>query len=231
MIQRLAKAKVNLALHVIGQRGDGYHRIDTLAGFADVGDRLTFERSTNSEISLNLAGPFAGDLTQQGNIVLKAAGLLAEAADSKAGAAITLEKNLPVASGIGGGSADAAATLDGLRDLWELADQFPLKTLAAKLGADVAMCLVSAPLRATGIGEIVEPLHRARTFNALLVRYSPRLPARLIRRLANCRKIRSIQSSSPACATISKRRPECCCRQSARYWQPSPIRKAACWRA
>ena len=184
MIERIARAKINLALHVTGRREDGYHLLDTLAGFADFGDLLRFEPAPDGQISLKITGPFAAEpgLSGEDNIVASAARLLAQAADIPAGAAITLEKNLPVASGIGGGSADAAAALLGLRELWQVADDIALEPLAMRLGADVPMCLVSAPLRARGIGEVVEPLagaqivsrHRRRTGKH---RAAGRLPA------------------------------------------------------
>lgn len=171
MIERIARAKINLALHVTGRREDGYHLLDTLAGFADFGDLLRFEPAPDGQISLKITGPFAAEpgLSGEDNIVAGAARLLAQAADIPAGAAITLEKNLPVASGIGGGSADAAAALLGLRELWQVADDIALEPLAMRLGADVPMCLVSAPLRARGIGEVVEPLAGACALHAVLV--------------------------------------------------------------
>lgn len=146
-----APAKINLALHVTGQRPDGYHLIDSLVVFAPVGDRLTAVPA--DELSLTVTGPFAeGVPADESNLVLKAARLLGRGR----GAAITLEKCLPVASGIGGGSADAAAALRALSRLWELPLPDPEDVLA--LGADVPVCLDSRPARMRGIGEIVEPL-------------------------------------------------------------------------
>ncbi|MEC9344542.1 MAG: 4-(cytidine 5'-diphospho)-2-C-methyl-D-erythritol kinase [Pseudomonadota bacterium] len=178
MIEHIARAKINLALHVTAQRADGYHEIDTLAGFADTGDRLGFEAAPDGAIRLDVTGPFARELEaagagQDGNIVMRAAEILArsarEAGLRPGGARIHLEKNLPVASGLGGGSADAAATLVGLRELWNLPAGLKLGPIAASLGADVPMCLVSAPLRARGIGEAVERLEGAGACHALLV--------------------------------------------------------------
>ncbi|MDH3263802.1 MAG: 4-(cytidine 5'-diphospho)-2-C-methyl-D-erythritol kinase, partial [Paracoccaceae bacterium] len=146
-----APAKINLALHVTGQRPDGYHLLDSLVVFAPVGDRLT--AAPADALSLSVTGPFAeGVAPDETNLVLKAARALGPGR----GAAITLEKKLPVASGIGGGSADAAAALRALARLWEL----PLPGLKAvlALGADVPVCLASRPSRMRGIGEIVEPL-------------------------------------------------------------------------
>ncbi len=159
MLTRIAPAKINLALHVTGLRADGYHELDSLVTFAQLGDRLTFARS--DELSLTLSGPHGASLTVDGdNLVLKAArALQCVVGAPQAGAAINLEKNLPIASGIGGGSADAAATLLGLRELWEVdVNDAKLSALGLSLGADVPMCLNGKPLRASGIGEILEPV-------------------------------------------------------------------------
>jgi 4-diphosphocytidyl-2-C-methyl-D-erythritol kinase len=152
-----APAKVNLTLHVVGKRDDGYHLLDSLVAFAGVGDTLDFAPA--GTLSLDVAGPTATQIPDGENIVLKAARLLAEAAGGPArGGAIRLTKRLPVAAGIGGGSADAAAALKGLIRLWNLA--LPAETLsrvALAIGADVPVCLAGAPTRMMGIGERLEP--------------------------------------------------------------------------
>lgn len=143
----LAAAKINLTLHVTGRRADGYHLLDSLVVFPQVGDRLEAEAAPG--LSLSITGPFAGDLgTGSDNLVLRAAMLLRPA---NRGAAIRLKKVLPVASGIGGGSADAAAALRLLTRIWDL----PLPPVATvlELGADVPVCLQSRACRMTGIGE------------------------------------------------------------------------------
>jgi len=118
-ITERAPAKLNLYLHVTGKRDDGYHTLDSLVAFADIGDVITVEPYEG--LSLSLTGPYAADVPSgPDNLVLKAARLLAERSGIQANAHITLEKNLPVASGIGGGSADAAATLRALVKLWSL---------------------------------------------------------------------------------------------------------------
>ncbi|WP_321339514.1 4-(cytidine 5'-diphospho)-2-C-methyl-D-erythritol kinase [Breoghania sp.] len=157
-LTELAPAKVNLALHVTGRRADGYHELDTIAAFPPLGD--TLEASPAPELSLTLKGPFAGDLTADGdNLVLRTARALQHAFAIEDGAALVLEKRLPVASGIGGGSADAAAALRLLCQLWEIDSEISrLHGIAAGLGADVPMCLTSRPLRARGIGENLTPL-------------------------------------------------------------------------
>lgn len=153
----LAPAKINLALHVVGQRADGYHLLESVVTFADIGDRLTFTAS--GEDRLTVSGPFSEALTtDDDNLVIRARdGLRSwiEAAGERAPpVAIHLEKNLPVASGIGGGSADAAATLRGLLRFW----QMDLATgdsadLALSLGADVPMCFRGQAVLARGVGE------------------------------------------------------------------------------
>ena len=159
-ISEEARAKINLALHVTGQRPDGYHLLDMLVTFTDHGDRLDFMRSPTDEFTLS--GRFGETLAGDGgtNLVLKARDILREAIGPLAfPVRIHLEKNLPVASGIGGGSADAAATLRGLMRLWGTSlPEEALAALALKLGADVPMCLASRPLIARGIGEKIEPV-------------------------------------------------------------------------
>ena len=156
-----APAKINLALHVTGQRADGYHWIESLVAFADVGDVLTIEPATSD--SLMFSGPFGSVLgaDPSTNLVLKARDALRCASVSRPCPPVWLhlEKNLPLSSGIGGGSADAAAALKGLNDLWSLGlSPDKLNALALPLGADVPMCLHGCPLVAKGIGEIIEPI-------------------------------------------------------------------------
>ncbi|MBB3592303.1 4-diphosphocytidyl-2-C-methyl-D-erythritol kinase [Rhizobium sp. BK529] len=164
-----ACAKINLALHVTGQRPDGYHLLEMLVTFARHGDRLGFALADTDDFTLS--GQFADVLADDPgtNLVLKARDLLREAAGVAPPVRIHLEKNLPVASGIGGGSADAAATLRGLMRLWDVA--LPAETvslLALKLGADVPMCLRSAPLIARGIGEELESADALPSFAMVL---------------------------------------------------------------
>lgn len=151
-----APAKINLALAVVGQRADGYHLLDSLVTFTAFGDRIGF--SPAAEDRFTLSGRFAGTLGGDGNLVLSARNRLRTALAVTGQAAppvhIHLEKNLPVAAGIGGGSADAAATLRGLLAFWQAGlPQATLDALAIGLGADVPMCLASRPLVARGVGE------------------------------------------------------------------------------
>lgn len=152
-----APAKINLALHVVGRRPDGYHELETLAVFTEHGDRLTLEDAPHDHFSIH--GPYAGGLpVDEGNLVIRAR----EALRRTCGRAdlppvsIRLEKNLPIASGIGGGSSDAAATLRALARHWRLADGDALASVAPDLGADVPMCLAARPLLARGAGERIE---------------------------------------------------------------------------
>lgn len=157
-VRGFAPAKINLYLHVLGRRADGYHLIDSLIGFADIGDRLTARPA--AALSLELGGPEAAGLAGSGpdNLVLRAARLLSDRALIRTGAALHLEKNLPVASGIGGGSSDAAAAMRALCRLWGVAiDEATLSRLGAGLGADVPVCLLAHAAWVGGIGEQVEP--------------------------------------------------------------------------
>ncbi|MCI9866326.1 4-(cytidine 5'-diphospho)-2-C-methyl-D-erythritol kinase [Rhizobium skierniewicense] len=154
-----APAKINLALHVTGQRTDGYHLLETLVVFTQAGDVISIEDTEQD--SFSLTGPFASVLQQENagtNLVLKARDLLREAVGPQPRpVTIHLEKNLPVSSGIGGGSADAAATLRGLCRHWNIAaSTVKLDEIGLKLGADVPMCLSRQPLIARGIGERIE---------------------------------------------------------------------------
>ncbi|MCF4165120.1 4-(cytidine 5'-diphospho)-2-C-methyl-D-erythritol kinase [Zavarzinia compransoris] len=157
-----APAKVNLYLHVTGRRADGYHLLESLVVFAEVGDRVTARSAPAGTLSLEVTGPAAGALdgAAEDNLVLRAARALRHAlGDPGLGAVLTLEKTLPVASGIGGGSADAAATLRALTRLWGRAPSpAALAALAASLGADVPVCLAGRPALMAGIGESLSPL-------------------------------------------------------------------------
>jgi 4-diphosphocytidyl-2-C-methyl-D-erythritol kinase len=154
MLSERAPAKINLHLHVVGRRPDGYHLLDSLVVFAGAADRLTVEPADG--LSLSVTGPFAAGLDGEAdNLVLRAARTLAASAGVRAAGRLVLEKNLPVASGIGGGSADAAAALRLLSRFWGI--DAGLKTLAAGLGADVPVCVASRPAVMSGIGEVLAP--------------------------------------------------------------------------
>jgi 4-diphosphocytidyl-2-C-methyl-D-erythritol kinase len=169
-----APAKVNLYLHVTGRRADGYHLLDTLIAFADIGDEVTAEPA--SEFSLSVSGPEAAAVAGLGddNLVLRAARCLAKYFGIQDGAALHLDKRLPVASGIGGGSSDAAAAARALSQLWGR----PLDPGAAasltELGADIPACLSAAPVWVGGIGEELAPAGRLPETGIILA--NPRRP-------------------------------------------------------
>lgn len=153
VLSEFAPAKVNLFLHLRGRRADGYHLLESLAVFPRLGDRLWAEPAEG--LSLAIDGPFGSSLAADAdNLVLKAALRLSDARAPGRGAALRLEKTLPVASGIGGGSADAAAALRLLGRLWGVA---PPAELALALGADVPVCLRASAQMMGGIGERLAP--------------------------------------------------------------------------
>jgi 4-diphosphocytidyl-2-C-methyl-D-erythritol kinase len=172
----LARAKVNLWLQVVGRRADGFHLIDSLVAFTDLADEI--EVAPASGLSLEIAGPLAAALEgDPDNLVLKAARLLAGRAGVAPRAALRLTKRIPVAAGLGGGSADAAATLLGLVDLWRIAmPPEELFDLAETLGADVPMCLAGRPVLASGIGERLAPAPALPACAILLVNPGVALP-------------------------------------------------------
>lgn len=159
---RLAPAKINLTLHVTGQRPDGYHLLDSLVVFADVGDVVTLRRGMG--VSLQMSGAFAPALgSGPDNLVLRAAQMM-----QAENAALSLDKRLPVASGMGGGSSDAAAALHLLAQ--SSGHPLPDTAQAMTLGADVPVCLAAPnPSRMRGLGEHVEPVANVPPLWLLLV--------------------------------------------------------------
>ncbi len=149
-ISEPAPAKLNLALHVRGRLPDGRHALETVFAFCTDGDRLQAE--ADAGLSLEIAGPFAEGLTNSDNLVTRAASALAEAASVTPAARLYLTKNLPIASGIGGGSADAAAALRLLTRLWKI-DPSHASKVAPAIGSDVPACLLSMTARGEGAGD------------------------------------------------------------------------------
>ena len=163
-----ARAKINLFLHVGEKREDGFHPLQSLAVFTDFGDRLAAEAA--DDLSLTVDGPFAAGLEGDDNLVLRAARALAERAGRPAQARMTLTKNLPLASGIGGGSADAAAALRLLSKLWDLrTDDKMLREIGATLGSDIPVCVRSQPAFMEGRGEVLTPVTSLPKLPLLLV--------------------------------------------------------------
>ncbi|MBR9826428.1 MAG: 4-(cytidine 5'-diphospho)-2-C-methyl-D-erythritol kinase [Alphaproteobacteria bacterium] len=164
-----APAKINLSLRVGRAREDGYHPLDSLVTFADWGDTITVREE--AALLMSMGGEAAVDLEEEeSNLVLQAARVLQEAAGIERGAVIHLQKEIPVAAGLGGGSADAAAALRALNGLWDL--NWPLEKLAelaVQLGADVPACIYSRPLRMRGIGEQIDLVERFPAFPAVII--------------------------------------------------------------
>ena len=171
--REIAAAKLNLALHVRGRLPDGRHAIETVFAFCTDGDRLTADPADT--LSLTVSGLFARDLpSADDNLVLRAARALQEAAGVADGATIHLDKQLPVASGIGGGSADAAATLRLLTSLWHL-DPAIASAVAPALGSDVPACLVSLAARGQGTGDELTLVDRAGISGVPVLLANPRV--------------------------------------------------------
>lgn len=160
--REFARAKVNLTLHVTGRRPDGYHILDSLVVFPEIGDVLSV--AGGDGLTLAIDGRFSGGLDAADNLVLRAARMMQAGGQ---GAALHLTKNLPVASGIGGGSADAAAALRLLARYWKA--DLPDAGALASLGADIPVCLASTHQRMRGIGENTEPVPGVPPFWLLLV--------------------------------------------------------------
>jgi len=172
--REIAPAKLNLALHVRSKLPDGRHSIETIFSFCTDGDRLSAEPA--DELSLQLSGPFAAELgNSEDNLVVRAAKALAQEAGVRDGAAITLDKRVPVASGIGGGSADAGAALRLLTSLWRI-DPAIAQAVAPKLGSDVPACLLSIPSRGEGAGDRLTPVDLSSLAGTPVLLLNPRVP-------------------------------------------------------
>lgn len=171
-VHRKAAAKINLYLHVTGKRADGYHLLDSLFVFMDRGDEV--EVAPADGLSLELAGPYGPELGRttdaEENLIMRAARLLQDKCDTVQGAHMRLVKNLPLAAGVGGGSADAAAVLRALSELWNLSlSPGELAGIGLQLGADVPACLVGSSVLVSGIGEQITPSPPLPDFHLVLV--------------------------------------------------------------
>lgn len=154
-----APAKLNLYLHITGKRPDGYHFLDSLVVFTDIGDNILIEEA--DAFSFHIKGPFAGALSAEGenNLVVRIAKAASEHFQKPLNVQITLTKNLPLGAGLGGGSSDAAAALHGLLDHWDITpDQDTLDNLLLKLGSDLPACFRGTPLRMRGVGGKIAPI-------------------------------------------------------------------------
>ena len=201
-----APAKINLTIKVTGRRADGFHEIQSLVVFADCGDRLSGEFA--SDWRLDMTGPFAGSLVDEpDNLVSRAAILLGEYLGLELNAHLTLEKNLPVASGMGGGSADAAATLRALIRLWDIdPGAAALSDMAASLGADVPVCLGARPAMMSGIGEKIVRLAALPRFHLVLVNPGVTLSTAEVFRALAAPPLRHepVAAAAPAFATLDE---------------------------
>jgi 4-diphosphocytidyl-2-C-methyl-D-erythritol kinase len=158
LLTEFAPAKLTLYLHVLGKDARGYHLLDSLVAFANIGDELSFKPA--EALTLTVLGPYGEGLDNgEDNLIWRAATEMGAAFGRAPNVAITLTKNLPVASGIGGGSADAAACLRALCASWHIDPQDPrVHAIALKLGADVPVCLASRATYMGGVGEVLTPL-------------------------------------------------------------------------
>lgn len=170
-----AYAKINLALHLLSRRSDGYHLLDSVVSFVDTGDMLRAAPTQDGTFTLEIDGAFGEGLATADNLVLRAAQRLQQYAGVPFGARLHLDKQIPIGAGLGGGSADAAAALRLLNRLWNLRYSLPaLAELSEPLGADVPACVFSTPLRMEGIGERITPLPHVPPLAVLLM--YPRQP-------------------------------------------------------
>ncbi len=174
----LAPAKINLYLHIIDKLPDNYHMLDSMVDFVDIGDILEIEPA--EIFSFNIKGEFAHELQSEdisNNMVIRAINILAKHTGKAFNFKITLTKNLPIASGIGGGSSDAAAVIWGLMDWWKIPSHAPfLKGLILDLGTDVPVCLKCKPSRMQGLGDIVEEIARIPETPIILVNNGEKCP-------------------------------------------------------
>jgi 4-diphosphocytidyl-2-C-methyl-D-erythritol kinase len=198
-----APAKINLFLHVGDKRSDGYHALESLIVFAETSDHI--EIGPGSDLKLKITGPFGKALSRESdNLVLKAArALQTKYPHEGQGAHIALEKNLPLASGIGGGSADAAATLRGLNGFWRLElPEDELLDIAAEIGSDVPACLLSSPCWMEGRGERVSKLGAMPPFELVLVNPGVAVPTGPVFAALNARTGIGAMARPPVLASV-----------------------------
>lgn len=168
-MQRLAPAKINWSLAVTGRRADGYHTLDMLMQAVSLYDVLTF--SPAPILSLTVEGNLPASTAD--NLVMRAAQALRTAVGYSGGAAIHLQKHIPIGAGLGGGSADASTTLKGLRDLWRLSiSDAQLAEIGLRIGTDVPFCLQGGLARVTGIGEVISPIRLMHTYDLVILKPS-----------------------------------------------------------
>jgi 4-diphosphocytidyl-2-C-methyl-D-erythritol kinase len=202
VLSERARAKINLSLRILGRRADGYHELDSVVAFADVADVVTLTLGVPPTVSVY--GPF-GDAIEGENLATRALELVAAAAPGLTAGAISIEKNLPVAAGVGGGSADAAAVLRLLRLANPArAASIDWMGLAAQLGSDVPVCLESRACRMTGRGEQLTPLHGFAPLAAVLVNPQAPVPADKTRQVFKRLAAAALPAERPASASTSR---------------------------
>lgn len=169
-----APAKINLYLHITGKKPNGYHLLDSLVVFSDIGDVITIEAS--SQFSLTCDGPFAQNLPKNpdDNLIYKTVKVMADHINQPPNVAINLTKNLPIAAGIGGGSSDAATVLKGLAKIWGITDINVLHNIGLSLGADIPACLFKQPCFMRGIGGEIIPADNIPSMSLILI--NPNVP-------------------------------------------------------
>lgn len=171
--REIAPAKLNLALHVRGKLPDGRHAIETVFAFCADGDRLSAEPTRDGQFELETSGEFAAKLDSQ-NLITMAAISLRTSAGVHDGASVKLDKRLPVAAGLGGGSADAAAALRLLTSMWGIDPKYA-QAVVPKLGSDVPACLLSLPMRGEGAGDRLTPIDLADISGTPVLLVNPRV--------------------------------------------------------
>ena len=166
MLEEKASAKVNLCLKIVGQKSNGFHLLDSIVGFTEFGDHLSFKKS--DELKLTAKGAFSDQIpVDKSNLILKAAELLRTINNIKTGAHITLTKNLPPSAGLGGGSSDAAATIRGLSRMW--GTDLPEIHDLMKIGSDLPVCINQKTQHMKGFGEVLEEINTFPNLPILLV--------------------------------------------------------------
>ena len=166
MFEEKASAKVNLCLQIVGQKPNGFHLLDSIVGFTEFGDHLSFKKS--DKLELTVQGAFSDQIpVDRSNLILKAAELVRKLNDIKTGAHITLTKNLPPSAGLGGGSSDAAAAIRGLSRLW--GTDLPEIDDLMKIGSDLPVCINQKTQHMKGFGEVLEEINTFPNLPILLV--------------------------------------------------------------
>ena len=188
-MEEKASAKVNLCLQIVGQKSNGFHLLDSIVGFTEFGDHLSFKKS--DELELTAKGAFSDQIpVDKSNLILKAAELLRKINNIKTGAHITLTKNLPPSAGLGGGSSDAAATIRGLSRLWDT--DLPEIDDLMKIGSDLPVCIHQKTQHMKGFGEVLEEINTFPNLPILLVNPLKKVSTQTVFRMLKNKKNRPL---------------------------------------